>query len=207
MAVIDHLVYAVPDLDASIDWFELTTGVRPAIGGSHPNRGTRNALASFGESYLEIIGPDPRQPEPESGRPFGVVLDMEPRLVTFAVRPGRGETIESLAAAAAYSGSDPGDIVSMNRTPPGGDTLRWRLTLPPLTHDGVIPFLIDWGDTTHPADTAPSGLRLERLEGATADIATVRSVLTALDIDVPITSGAGGLTATIATPQGTLVLS
>lgn len=207
MAVIDHLVYAVPDLDASVDWLELTTGVRPAIGGSHPNRGTRNALASFGESYLELIGPDPRQPEPEAGRPFGVTTDMEPTLVTYAVRPDRGETIESLAAAAAYSGSDPGDIITMSRTPPRGDKLTWRLTAPLLTHDGVIPFLIDWDDTTHPSDSAPPGLRLERLESSTADVDTVRSVLTALDLDLPVTPGDSGLTATITTPQGTLLLS
>jgi catechol 2,3-dioxygenase-like lactoylglutathione lyase family enzyme len=207
MAVIDHLVYAVPDLDDSIEWFESTTGVRPAIGGAHPNMGTHNALVSFGDSYLEIVAPDFDQPEPQSPRPFGVSPDMAPDLVTFAVRPGRGETIESLVAAAKYCGGDPGAIVDMSRTPPDGDTLTWRLTYPMLRHDGVIPFLIDWGESPHPSASAPGGLRLERLDGATTDVESVQSVLGAIDLDLPVALGTGGLTALITTPHGPIVLT
>ena len=98
---IDHLVLAVPSLDAGIAHVEGLTGVAPVPGGAHPGVGTHNALLSLGApTYLEVIAPDPDQPG-VARRGFG--LDeppSEPRLVAFAVgcadidatvdRPARG---------------------------------------------------------------------------------------------------------------------
>lgn len=166
MAEIDHLVYVVPDLAEAGDRFEAELGVRPEIGGRHEGMGTWNALLAlrFGEHppcYLELIAPDPDRPEPPGPRPFGLDDDAGPRLATFAVRPGHDETLDGLIAALEAAGHDPGPAVPMSRTTLDGAELRWRLTFPTGAHRGVVPFLIDWGDTPNPATTVGPSAHLD----------------------------------------------
>jgi len=201
MAVIDHLVITVPDLDMGIGWFEQSVGVRPEYGGAHDGLGTHNALASLGDSYVELIAPDPNQPAPTGPRPFGVSSSSDPSLATYAVRPDVGETIEQLASVMRSNGHDPGDVVSMSRTLDDGTTLQWRLTFPPTTGDGFIPFLIDWGDTPHPSTTTPRGVRLVELSGATTSTDSVNAVLEAIGVGGFSTRGTTGLGALLAGPD------
>ncbi|WP_420451131.1 VOC family protein [Ilumatobacter sp.] len=205
MAVVDHLVYAVADLERATAWFSSTLGVRPAPGGSHPGRGTRNALAALGGgAYLEVIAPDGSQPPPDAPRPFGIDDVDGDRLVGFAVRPDvdGGETLESLVERCRSAGHDPGDPVPMSRVTPDGEELRWRLTSP-APSSATIPFLIDWGPTPHPSRTTPSGLHLVSLRAADPiDAPGAEEVRRALGlVDVAPADGVG-LRASVAGPGG-----
>jgi hypothetical protein len=150
MTTLDHLVYATPDLAAAVDQVAERVGVRPVEGGPHVDLGTRNFLLGLGDrGYLEIVGPDPDQPEPAGPRPFGVDALAAPALVAWAVAT---DDIDAAVARARDAGVDLGDAYRMSRRRPDGTLLTWRLT-PPLP--GVRPFLIDWEDTPHPAETLP----------------------------------------------------
>lgn len=206
MAVIDHLVYFVPDLREGIDWFEEETGVRPAVGGSHPGMGTHNALVSFGDSYLELIAPDPDQPDPDAPRPFGIDELDAPTLVTFAARPTPTESLGELVAAMRAAGHDPGAPMPMSRRTPNGDELHWTLTLPTGRADGFIPFLIDWGDTAHPGTTAPGGAHLFDVMGTTPEYELANAVLRAIGLEPMASPGDGGLSAIVDGTIGTIPL-
>lgn len=202
---LDHLVYAVPDLDAAMRRFATTTGVTPAEGGRHLGRGTRNVLVGFGEtSYLEIIGPDRDHPaDPGAAMPFGLATPTRPRLVTWAVHPA---DIEVAAAASARAGADLGEIWPLSRRTPGGAVLEWRLaSRHPAPLKGVTPFLIDWGATPHPAPALPR-LALRGIRATHPDPAAVAAVLDALEIRLTVEQGPPALTALLDTPQGPVVL-
>jgi hypothetical protein len=157
--MIDHLVYAAPDLDAACDDLQERLGVRPSPGGKHTGRGTHNALLDLGDgAYLEVIGPDPDQPPPAGPRPFGIDRLAIARLVTWAAK---APDIEARLARAKDAGFDPGPLQAMSRMRPDGVKLAWRLTVRDEPGgDGLVPFLIDWDETPHPSATAAKGCRL-----------------------------------------------
>ena len=204
---LDHVVYAAPDLAAAVDDFQARTGIRPAPGGRHLGRGTRNFLVGLGgQAYLEIIGPDPEHPaRPGVALPFGIDSLIGPKLLTWAVRSA---DIDAAATVSARAGADLGEPAAMSRRTPSGSELRWRLASAlPLPFLGVTPFLIDWGDTTHPtADPDLPVVELIALSGTTPDPVAVQVVLDALGVVLPLTPGPAGLRATLRTPAGAVVL-
>jgi hypothetical protein len=185
---VDHLVYAVPDLDAAVADLERRLGVRAAPGGQHPGRGTRNALVALGpDSYLEILAPDPAQPAPPGGRWFGVDPAGPARLAGWAAK---GADLTRLAASAQARGVPLGPVVAGSRQRPDGVTLRWTLTDPGVSPAlSLVPFFIDWADSAHPAATASRGPVLEALRGEHPRPEVAREPLAALGIDLPIQQG------------------
>jgi hypothetical protein len=204
--VLDHIVYAVPDLEAAVAEIAGAWGVLATPGGQHVGRGTRNALIALGDArYLEVIGPDPEQPQPAGPRPFGIDRLAGPRLVTWAVK---APDIDARVERAKASGYDAGPIRAMSRARPDGVLLSWRLTQPAEpAGDGLVPFLIDWGVTPHPSATSASGCRLVDLRGEHPQPAAVQTMLKAVGVELTVQRGpAPALMATIETPNGVMEL-
>src|SRR5690348_7308217 len=136
--LIDHLIYRAPDLADAVAGVEERLGVRAQPGGQHTGLGTHNALLALGpQTYLEIIAPDPGQPQPPS-RPFGLGGVSRSGLAGWAIAC---HDIDAAVARARGRGYDPGEVTSMQRATPAGAVLRWRLTLGAVA-GGLVPFLI-----------------------------------------------------------------
>lgn len=204
---IDHLIYTAPDLTQGMDHIESLLGMRPVIGGQHHQWGTHNALLSLGElTYLEVVAPDPSLPTPDSGR--WLADHYEPsRLTTWAL----GSTdIRSLHDKATSAGIALGAIESGQRVRPDGNLLQWQLTNPSaMPHGGAVPFIIDWGDTPHPASSLPSGGELVSMTIYHPDAEQVKTSLTTLDIASAQVERATEMkiAAQILTPQGIVELT
>jgi hypothetical protein len=202
--MIDHLVYAAPDLAAAIADVAERFGVRARAGGKHVGLGTHNALLALGpQTYLEIIAVDPGQPEPPRPRPFGVDGVRRGGLVGWALTC---DDIDAAVARARSRGYDPGDVADAQRVGPTGTVLRWRLTRNALA-GGLVPFLISWGDTEHPARSAPRGFSLDAFHLEHPEPASLAPLLTGLGADVEIRpAAAAALVARLSGPHGSKLL-
>jgi hypothetical protein len=149
---LDHLIVGARDLDEGIAYLEKLSGYRAAHGGSHPGRGTRNALLKLdNRSYLEILAPDPEQPTLEWHNEL-LTLD-EPRLVGWAQRV---KNIDSVGVDLRKIGIEVLGPTPGSRARPNGNILRWSLLLRADDREGILPFFIAWDSaSSHPSDDAP----------------------------------------------------
>ena len=97
-----------------------------------------------------------------------------------------------------------GGLSSGSRRRADGALLSWRFTNPrTVVADGLVPFLIDWGGSPHPARAAAQGLRLVELRAEHPDPATVEPMLRALGLDLEVTKApVPALVAVIDGPRG-----
>jgi hypothetical protein len=204
---LDHMLLGSSDLDRGITFVEQHLGVKAIVGGVHPGRGTQNALLSLGQRhYLEIIAPDPAQPDSKSARRSQLEKLSEPRLLEWAAHPG---DLSSFAkrlgeAGLAFEGPTPG-----SRKRPDGRLLQWQTLNLKDNASGLLPFFIQWSaDSPHPSADAPAGCHLIRFELMTPEPDKLAKTLKLLSLDVPVVNGEKPqLRARLSGPKGNLPLT
>jgi len=206
MLELDHLVYGVPDLEQGIDDLEKLLGVRAVFGGQHKGIGTHNALIALSkDSYLEIIAPDPLQQPFGKSMWFGVHNLKQPRLLTYAMK---SNNITEELKQARQLGFQLGDVQKGSRDKPDGTRLSWQLTNPSeLVEGGVVPFLIDWGESIHPAESISATSEFINLEGTHPQAEDLIEKLKTMNVWIKWSKGEEKkLVATLNTPKGIVKL-
>jgi hypothetical protein len=206
-AVLDHLLLGCKDLDSGIAFVEERTGVRAVHGGAHPGVGTQNALLSLGQRhYLEIISPDPAQPDSRDPMPLALAKLAEPRLVGWAAHPGNLALFADKLRKNALPFEGP---TAGSRKRPDARTLHWQVLHLKDDESGLLPFFIEWSaDTTHPSVHSPVGCRLAHFELVTPQLDHLSKLVAMLALNVPITKGdSPQLRATLIGPKGQLALT
>jgi hypothetical protein len=126
-------------------------------------------------------------------------------MTTWAVAAG---DLEVRVATARAHGVPLGEVRAGSRTLRDGAVLAWRLTDPsPLIAAGLVPFLIDWGTSRHPAESAPRGMTLHSLRAEHPSPERVRAMLAAVGASLDVVHGEReALVATFETPRGRVEL-
>lgn len=205
--LLDHILLGSQDLQLGIDVVAEHTGVAAVFGGVHPGRGTQNALLSLGERrYLEIIAPDPAQPDAKNPLARELRSLQRPRLVGWAAHPGNlhafGEKLR--AAQIAFQGPTPG-----SRKRPDGRLLEWQTLSLADDASGLLPFFIEWAPgSSHPSTDAPGGCSLLVFAAETPNPAELTGKLRSLGLDLTVRKAdSPRLHAVISGPKGKTALS
>ncbi len=177
---IDHLVIAVPDLDAAAEELTESLGLAFTVGGRHPGAGTINRIAFLGEPYLELIAVDDEAAARE--RPIGAAalraLERGGGLATYALVD---DAVEVTAGELQVNGSAIGAATHGERERPDGERVEWWTATFESLSRYAPPFLIrhayagaEWSPSAieerrafrHPIG---SPVKLQRLDIATPD--------------------------------------
>ncbi|NJS36576.1 MAG: VOC family protein [Brachymonas sp.] len=218
---VDHLVVAARTLEEGVAWCEATLDITPGAGGEHALFGTHNRLfriatVNFPRAYFEIIAInkiayraikspakcwfDLDSPQLQAG------IEGSPRLVHFVANTG---DIRTAGAALHALGIERGPAVKANRMTANG-LLEWQITVRDdgqRLFNGVLPTLIEWGQT-HPANAMPdSGISLQNLRITHPEASELATAYQAIGLQgITIEAGTPNIIATLQTPRGIVTL-
>lgn len=203
---LDHIVYAVPDLEEGIKHIHEKLGIKPVYGGKHLLEGTHNALLKLADGcYFEIIAPDPENKSIRSPRWMGVDLVQSPCISRWAVK---STNIKKDLGFLMKISQSLGHSKEGQRLTSEENLLKWELSIPlpePLVES--IPFLIDWKDSIHPSEGLESYCKIKSLEIGTNRPEELTRLLQSLEIEQQVQhTSENKIQLTISCPAGEVIL-
>ncbi len=134
------------------------------------------------QTYLEILGRDVKQTD--QGLDPEVKALSGAGLYHWAVG---GLDLAAAAERARKAGLTGGALVPGGRVKPDGKRLDWTCWgLRDHAYGSLVPFLIDWMDSEHPALSAPLGGRLKSFEVRVPEADGLRRIFDVLGLEVPV---------------------
>jgi catechol 2,3-dioxygenase-like lactoylglutathione lyase family enzyme len=125
---IDHVMICVPDLPQGIEQYS-RMGFNIYPGGTHPSRGTHNAIAFLQDDYVELLAIRDQVEHQAAGR-HGT---SDAGLTDFIAAGGgiryiilQSDDLTAEVAAMRSRGVDVGDAIEGGRRTPAGQELRWK---------------------------------------------------------------------------------
>jgi len=185
---IDHIVYAVPDLEVAINEFEKLSGVRPVFGGYHTTKGTKNAIVNLGnDCYLEILAIDEENASVTPPRWMGIDFIKTPQITRWSLKSNQlNQDSEILQKYHAEMG-----IIQSGQRKTNTGELTWEMILPLATPAvELIPFMTDWQNSTvHPTHNLPQQCKLIDLAFTHPNPTVIQSVFDELGVDIIVQKG------------------
>lgn len=202
---VDHVIIAIDSLERGIAQLREKTGVTPVFGGTHPGRGTQNALISLGPGvYLELLAPNPADSAgPTVVRNFAHMRGLTPSGWAMHTR-----NADSLRTFAVSKGLNASDVRAGSRVKDDGSTLAWKTVNPWGVNRWLLPFFIEWSPTSaHPSATSPTGCTLAEVALFTFSPDSLKQMLDAVSVKVPVTAAqADRMSVTLDCPKGRVTL-
>jgi hypothetical protein len=134
----DHVIYAVDDLDEAGAGLFGREGLASVPGGRHEGWGTANRIVPLGDTYLELIAVvDVDEAEgSEFGRGVRRAQSEDRPLVGWVVAT---DDIDAVAERLDL------EVEEKSRETADGDTLRWRVAgIERALKTGALPFFVQW---------------------------------------------------------------